>query len=33
MRTLEWDEVLGLEKFMVEDNDEIIGIEIHMGKD
>ena len=33
MRTLEWDEVLGLEKFMVEDNDEIIGIEIHVGKD
>ena len=33
MRTLEWDEVLGLEKFMVEDNDEIIGMEIHVGKD
>jgi len=31
MRTLEWDEVLGLEKFLVEDNDEAIGIEVHLG--
>lgn len=31
MRYLSWDEVLGLEKFLAEDNDEAIGIEIHTG--
>lgn len=31
MRYLSWDDVRGLEKFLVEDNDEAIGIEIHTG--
>jgi len=31
MRYLSWDDVLGLEKFLVEDNDEAIGMEIHTG--
>lgn len=33
MRYLEWNEVLGLEKFLVKHNDEVIGIAIHIGKD
>ncbi len=33
MRNLKRDEVLGLENFLVEDNDEVTGIEIHVGKD
>lgn len=31
MRYLECNEVLGLEKFLVDDNDEAIGIEVHLG--
>ena len=31
MRYLSWDEVKGLDKFLVEDNDDAIGIEIHTG--
>lgn len=31
MRYLSWDDVLGLEKFLAEDNDEAIGIEIEAG--
>lgn len=31
MRYLSWDEVKDLESFLVEDNDEAIGIEIHTG--
>ena len=31
MRYLSWDEVKGLEKFLAEDNDDAIGIEIHTG--
>ena len=31
MRYLSWDEVKGLEKFLVADNDDAAGIEIHTG--
>ncbi|MBE6978617.1 MAG: hypothetical protein E7438_08350 [Ruminococcaceae bacterium] len=31
MRYLSWDEVKSLDKFLVEDNDDAIGIEIHTG--
>lgn len=31
MRYLTWDEVKSLDKFLVEDNDDAIGIEIHTG--
>ena len=31
MRYLSWDEVKGLEKFLAEDNDDVVGIEIHTG--
>ena len=31
MRYLSWDEVKGLEKFLAEDNDDAVGIEIHTG--
>ncbi len=31
MRYLSWDDVRGLEKFLAEDNDDAIGIEIHTG--
>lgn len=33
MSDFKWYETPKLEKFLVEDNDEIIGIEIHVGKD
>ena len=31
MRYLSWDEVKSLDKFLVEDNDDAVGIEIHTG--
>ena len=31
MRYLTWDEVKSLDKFLVEDNDDAVGIEIHTG--
>lgn len=31
MRYLTWDEVKNLDKFLVEDNDDVVGIEIHTG--
>ena len=31
MRYLTWDEVKGLDKFLVEDNNDAVGIEIHTG--
>lgn len=31
MRYLSWDEVRGLENFLVEDNDDAMGLEIHTG--
>ena len=31
MRRLDKDEILALEKFLVEDSDEVIGIEIYKG--
>ncbi len=33
MRHLSDEEVLGLDRFLVADNDEAVGIEIHIGKD
>ena len=31
MRYLFWDDVKSLDKFLVEDNDDAVGIEIHTG--